>query len=287
MQISSEQLDDYQLWLKKFGRSGDTAEQYAKHVRRAYEAGGPFEQLTESDLAPKTLQLTKAALKAWAEFVGDTELLSELGRVRLPPALRQSEDVPLTREEWNSLRVEVDEADYLPEPVRAELGMLVCRGFRCGDVLRLKRKEVTTALRKGVLNYKGKGNKRLNFTVADSWCGYLEILADHKDWERVEDLICPGSKPKCRTKSSGQLVARALDKCGAQVGLDLDNLHPHLLRHSYATFYYDRCRDPAKLQAHMGWNSIEVAMKYVHAGSVEELDAIADSLFDDPEDDDE
>ncbi len=280
MQISSEQLDDYQLWLKKFGRSGDTAEQYAKHVRRAYAAGGPFVQLTESDLAPKTLQLTKAALKAWAEFIKDMGLFSELGRVRLPPALRQTEDVPLTREEWNSLRVEVDDASYLKEPVRAELGMLVCRGFRCGDVLRLKRKEVTTALRKGVLNYRGKGSKRLNFTVADSWRGYLEILADHKEWDRVEDLICPSSKPKCRTKSAGQLIARALDKCGARVGLDLDNLHPHLLRHTYATFYYDKCKDPAKLQHHFQWSDIQTAMGYVAAASAEELDAIAESLFD-------
>ena len=36
-----------------------------------------------------------------------------------------------------------------------------------------------------------------------------------------------------------------------------------------------------QLQHHMGWNSIEVAMRYVGASSKEELDGIADSLFDD------
>jgi integrase len=277
MEITAEDLDNYQLWLRKYGRSKDTAEQYAANVRRAYEAGGPLERLVDNDLSPKYLRLIMAALKGWAKFCKDDELTEELSEVRLPPALRRKESVPLTMEEWKNLRKEIETAAYLKDPMRGELGLLVCRGFRRGDVLRLRRTEVTTALRKGTLNYKGKGSKRLNFTVAPFWRDYLEIFADYTDWDRVEDLICP--RAKNRTEASGKAIARALNKCGARVGLDVDDVHPHLLRKTYATRYYEACKDPAKLQAHMQWSDISTAMGYVNAGSVEELDAIADSMF--------
>ena len=237
MEITTEDLNDFDAWLRKYGRSEGTATQYVMNVRRAYEVGGPMERLVDTDLSPKYLQLIKASLKTWAEFCKDDELLSELKRVKLPSAIRRKESTPLTEEEWRNLRTEIEEASYLKEPMRGELGLLACRGFRRGDVLRLKRKEVTNALRKGVLDYEGKGRKRLTFTVAPYWRGYLKIFADYKDWERVEDLISPRSKPEKRRESAGKAVARALDKCSARVGLAPEDMPPHLLRKTYATLY--------------------------------------------------
>jgi integrase len=279
MQITEEDLSDFHTWLRKYGRSEGTAEQYVYCVRRAYASGGPMEELVNTEHSPKYLQLIKAALKAWAEFCQDDEMLADIQRVKLPPALRRKESSPLSTEEWQNLRQEIEEASYLKEPMRGELGLLVCRGFRRGDVLRLKRKEVTDALRTGKLDYEGKGRKRLVFTVAPSWRGYLEIFADRDGWDRVEDLICPRSKPKTRRSSAGKAVSRALEKCGSRIGLAPEDVHPHLLRHTYATLYYQKCLDPRKLQAHMQWSNISTAMGYVGAGQVEELDAIADSLF--------
>jgi integrase len=279
MEITDEDLVDYRTWLRKYGRSKDTAEQYAMNVRRAYAAGGPLERLVDTDLSPKYLRLLQASLKTWAEFCQDDELAAELKLIKLPPAIRRKESTPLTKEEWQNIRNEIDEASYIKEPMRGELGMLVCRGFRRGDVLRLKRKEVTNALRKGVLDYEGKGRKRLTFTVAPYWRHYLEIFADHKGWDRVEDLICPRSRPETRRSSAGKAVSRALEKCGARVGLDPEDVHPHLLRKTYATLYYQKCLDATMLQAHMQWSDVTTALGYVSAGSVEKLDAVADSLF--------
>lgn len=281
MPIPQEELDSFKTWLVRYGRAPDTAAQYARNVRRAFEEEDPLDKLTDRDLSPKYLHLIKASLKAYSEFSGDSDLLLEVQKVRLPASRRRRGGVALSRDEWIALREEIDEWDRLKEPMRAELGMLVCRGFRSGDVLRLKRKEVTRALKKGVLEYEGKGRKRLQFAVSDNWKPYLEIFADHDKWERVEDLISPGAKEgPTRRKAAGKAVARKLEKCGERIGLDPEDLHPHLLRKTYATLYYDKCRDPEMLRQHMQWASVEVAMGYVKERSQKELNAIADELFD-------
>jgi integrase len=277
--VTEIQTEDFKKWLVRYGLSKGTAKQYAVNVERAYRRKDPLSRLVDDELSPKYLQLIKASLRAWADFTEDDALASDLRRIKLPAALRRKESVPLTEGEWNGLRESIDEAHFITEPMRAHLNMLVCRGFRVADVLRMKRSEAIEGLRRGVLVYEGKGRKRLRFTVADYWRPSLELFADYDSWDRVEDLICPSSKEEAKRSSAAQATSRALKKCGAFVGLDERDVHPHLLRKTYATLYYRRCQDPAKLQAHMQWSDISTAMGYVSAGSVEELDEIAESLF--------
>lgn len=280
MAIAQEELEGFEGWLLRYGRGQDTADQYVRKVRLAFERGDPLKKLTDKDLSPKYLRLIKASLSAFADYSDDAELAADLRRMRLPPAIRRRESVPLTEQEWNSLREEIEDASYLFGPMRAGLGMLVCRGFRRSDMLRIKRSEVRDALRKGVLDCEGKGRKRLRFSVADYWAENLECFdRAGVEWDRIEDLICPKAAQRTRRDSAGKALSRALKKAGAYVGLDAQDVHPHLLRKTYATLFYQRCQDPAKLQAHMQWESIEVAMGYVAAGNVEELDEIAGSLF--------
>jgi integrase len=251
-------------------------------VRRAVKAGGFFEQLTNTDIdrAPKYLRLIKASVKSWCQYQGDSDLLLEISQIKLPPAIRKQESTPLTKGEWKMLLDEITSADYLEEPMRADLGMMACRGFRCGDVLRLQRTEAVKGMKTGILDYKGKGSKRLKWSVVKPWKDYLELLLDYKDWDQVQDLICPAAAEETRKSSAAKAVTRALEIVTEEAGLDPMDMHPHLLRHTYATFYYEACLDPSKLQAHMGWGSIETAMLYVRAGEREELDEIANSLFD-------
>jgi site-specific recombinase XerD len=283
VEVPESQLKEFELWLRKRGRTQATAETYVKKVSDAYRNHqDPMEKLIDDDLAPKYRHLIRASLKAWFRFQGNHKLEEELLEVRIPPSVRQGLKTPLTVEEWRALRKEIDEGKWIRnEAMRAELGMLACRGFRVADVLRLKREEVELAMKSGVLRYLGKGRKQLEFTVAPVWKPYLECLADHdEEWNRVEDLICPNSKPSAKRASATRKVERTLIRCGQQAGIDKE-LYPHLLRHTYATRYYEACQDPAKLQKHMQWGDISVAMGYVDAGNREDLDAIADSLFDD------
>jgi integrase len=279
--VPADQLEAFQVWLRKYGRTASTADRYAKCVSVSYkEYDDPTEKLIDDDLAPLYLRTLRAALKAWAEFHNNSDLAEELSKIRLPPGIRQAPKAPLSVEEWRILRKEINEGKWLTnEAMRAELGMMACRGFRVSDVLRIKKEEVEEALLQGVLAYQGKGRKRIEFTVAPIWRPYLEILAAQGgEWERVEDLISPKSKPKARRASATRKVERTLIRCGKKAGIE-KSLHPHLLRHTYATRYYEACKDPMMLKEHMQWSNVNTALGYVDAGKVTELDKVASSLF--------
>lgn len=266
------ELQDFRKWLRRRGRTQGTANAYAYQISRGID----LDRLVDEDAAPKYLHSIRAAYKSYAKFMKDDELMDELEEIALPPALRTREKSILTKDQWRDLIDEIDEADYISEPTRAALGMMACRGFRKGDVLRLRKEDVARGLSEGVLTYKAKGRRLLQFPVNDHWGPYLEILNQFK-FQHVAEIVSPRADLESAHDSAASSVARSLSGCAEEIGVD--DIHPHLLRKTYATLYYQKCKDPEKLRAHMQWASIQTAMLYVAKSDQKELEAVADSLF--------
>jgi hypothetical protein len=91
--------------------------------------------------------------------------------------VRQSVKIPLEREEWFRVIDAIRDYQDLGDAMRAVLGMMAMRGFRCGDVMRMKRAEISAALETGTLSFEAKGSKRLEFAVIDTFRPHLEALA--------------------------------------------------------------------------------------------------------------
>lgn len=278
------ELHKFHDWLLEEGLSSDTAVAYAGDVDRAHRLGDGAARLRDGELAPKTRRRLLAAFRRWAEFRGDEKLTLQLRRLgrRLPAPARKISKIPLSRDDWFAVIDEVDEADYLGDAMRAQIGMMAGRGFRCADVLRLQRAEVTRALKTGELIYVAKGSRRIRFRVLDTFASYLEILADFRRYSRVEDLISPGSTPgRSRRAAAARAVERATEGVGYELGIE--GLHPHRLRRTYATEYLRALgNDPEalpKLKEHMQWASLATAMEYVDHERGVELDAVAEEMM--------
>jgi integrase len=280
-------LATYEAWLRRRGAGDDTIYQYVFHAARTVGGEDPFERITDRSLSPKYRRVCKAAIVSFAKFNKDDDLIEQIREVKLPSPVRKKVKVPLDGETWHALRDEIDEADYITEPMRAELGIMANRGIRRGDVLRLKKTEVTAALKTKTLSYLAKGERRLEFGLMPSWERYLELLkesfAHTRGAEVVADLIAPKATEDGRKKIAGAAVVRALRRVASRIDLpdhDVEEIHPHLLRATVAQHFFEACgRDPIKLKEYMQWASIEVAMGYVSAGSRESLDAIAETMF--------
>lgn len=295
--ISAQRLTEFRAWLQEDGRQEGTAELYANNLRMcAASPGGLTHRLTAGELSPNTLRTNLAALRAWASFTDDAQLLIRLKRIRLPAVRRVKPKFPFDLEVWKRLVREIRGDRRLNALDRACLEIIAVRGLRCADVARLKQTDLVPALRTGVLSYEGKGRRRheadataLRRPIEVILEAGREYTARHgRKWARIEDILV-----RHGAKSAGHLrrrvATRRLARAVAAIAKrsNIEGAHPHRFRRTYATEYLLRMpNDPqalSKLQAHMGWANPDTALQYVDAVSKDELDARGNALVDELE----
>lgn len=261
-----------------------TADLYVTNLRQCRaDARGVTGRLV-GNLAPLTKRTNKAALLAWCQFAKDLELAAEIREIRLPPARRVGTKLPLPTGDWRKIVRHIETAeprvrqrgDRRADVVRHVALIVARRGLRVGDVLRIRRTEVTKALKTGILSFEGKGAKRHEYSAAPIR-EQLEILAAQTKWERVRDLVSGGKN----NRSSDNRVRREFARVVGELGLP-DAATPHRFRRTYATHYLLEHRgDPRaliKLQHHMGWANISTASMYADAVDNRELADAGDKM---------
>lgn len=273
-------VEGFGEYLAKLSLGQDTIAKYQQHARAALQRGFAA-RLRNHKLAPKTKRLARAVGRHWAAYARDPQLREELSLARLPAPRRVAAKQPLAASDLERVMEELDRATWLDDGLRAVIGLMTYRGLRCGDVLRMRREEVTQALSKSAMAFEGKGGRRLEFKVLRTYRRWLEVLTDQPGWSRIEDLISQG-QPGSRRASAGRRVQRAMRKIGRALGID--GLHPHQMRRTYAvTFLRAHKGDPEalmKLTEHMQWANMTTAMQYVDHVRGDEIDRVAETMFD-------
>ena len=279
MEITPKNLNAFRQWLLNRGRSEGTADLYVSNLKKCAEEPTVTKRLVSGGLAPLTRRTNKAALVQWAKFTKQPDLAEAVSEIKLPPARRVAIKVPLAVVDWQAL-VRALATSKLDDRVRCTCLVIAKRGIRVSDALRIKRTEVTTALKSGVLSYVGKGDKRHEIS-ARPVLAELETLAAMKGWDRISDLISVGKNrataPK-RIRRAFKIIAKKLE---------IEGVHPHRFRRTYATNYLEEHKgDPRaiiKLQHHMGWASMATAALYADAVDRDELaeagERMTDRLF--------
>lgn len=253
-----------------------TAELYVSNVRNCLtDSRGITARLVRDGLAPKTKRHNLAALRAWAKWTRDADLEALLEDLKLPPPERVTEKEPLTIDEWAALQEAIKEVP-MTAAERNAIEMITIRGFRVGDVCRLTKQAVRQGMRTGLLNYKGKSGRQIEWTV-NPFESQLRWFSEQRGWLTVGQLIAP----RCKDTYKGarnHLYKRFLE-IDLQAGIPVDELSPHRLRRTYAVHFLEAVGgDLEKLRQHMGWASIATAAQYVDHSRREELDKIAESL---------
>lgn len=270
------ELDDFENSLIKRGRDPDTAALYKLHVQKAIEndAEDLLARFRNHSLSPNTKRSIKAALSAWARFTKDVELKELLEDYRLPPATRVHVKVPLTDAEWRALK-DILRVQEEKQPVDAAIALMALRGFRIGDVLRMRRADIINALQSGVLSFVAKGNKRLEFGMMKPLRPWFQYLASIKGWKQVVELIGPSDR------AAKMCIRRRLARLAVEAGID-SPVYPHKLRRTVAVWFLNTVHgDLMKLKSWMQWASINVASTYVDYQNREALDQLAEDAMED------
>lgn len=238
-------------------------ESWTRDMVRAYIA-----TLRKLTWAPATIAQHVRYLRAfwnWCHKEGYTT--ENLSAVVCAPDLAIREEELLTIDEFSQL-VAACAGDRWAERDRAIILMLVDTGLRRKEFCSLKRDQVRFDAAGGWLMLPGQEakNKRDRFVflgraTAAALRAYLETRTDN-----LPELIISDRGPL-----GGDGLYHMLRRRAEQAGLGHLQIHPHLLRKMFASWWIENGGDEQRLMSIGGWSGPEMLRIYVRLGSRQKL----------------
>lgn len=252
-------LESFQNWLVNKGLKPRTVENYLYYFNKfTYEA---FNQETVSrflSLAPNRNTVARGFLLNFKKYLmvnskelGLEDLKTDIASVELPQITgRKKERIihPLSKEEIHKIEAYLDEETY-------KLQLLLCYycGLRLGGVLKVKvisfdwEKWKKDASKMGELRVFEKGDKEGIALVPPEIMGRVAKFIHAQNFKFVDSyLFIHPKKENQKLKDLAKTFQNKLTKAGIDSGITKigsdgkpvpeTRVHPHRLRHSYATY---------------------------------------------------
>ncbi len=252
-----EDIADFLLFLKK---AGVDKENVSKEKVREYR----LEQ-TLKNLKPNSIKRSLSALKHFYQYLHRYKevennpfefVVSPKKESRLPSFLSEHE----INELLDSTKKRTDK---LAKRDSALLELMYATGMRCQETIDLKIPDIDFSER--TIRIRGKGGKErivpFSKTAKAAVEEYLKssrpyFLKDKKD----EGYLF-------LTKRGDKISPRGLEKivsdCATKIGFTL-KVHPHMIRHSFATELLNNGADLRTIQEFLGHSSIQTTSIYTH-----------------------
>jgi integrase/recombinase XerC len=270
-------LQGYLAYLhNERGYSPLTSENYARDIRRLFALAGTtalpdlkshhirryIAQLHGSGLGGRSLA---RILSAWRGFYN--YLMRDHGCKSNPCVGLRAPKAPKTLPHTLS----PDEAVQLVEmPVETSLDardkamfeLLYSSGLRLAELVSLDLREMQDSLRSGEVRVTGKGSKTRVVPLGSHAIAALQAWIEVRDQiaNQDETALFVGKKG---TRISPRTVQLQLRKRGITQGI-ASGVHPHLLRHSFATHVLQSSGDLRAVQEMLGHASISTTQVYTH-----------------------
>ncbi|MDR3279592.1 MAG: tyrosine-type recombinase/integrase [Synergistaceae bacterium] len=239
-------------------------------------------RLEASGLSSGTRQRRAAALAAFTRF------LIYDGRVdaaeNLPPIPKRDRTLPVVMTEGEIERLmEVCGEEDSPIAIRDRtmIEMAYDCGLRASELVSLKLSDMDES--GGLMYVKGKGRKERVVPYVGSLKEAVRkyLVSSRQKLAKPQEGGGDGALDFLFLSKSGRQMKRQelwsiLQRRGSAAGIARSRLHPHVLRHSFATHLQRRGMDLRTLQELLGHSSIAVTEKYAHLDT--ELRDIYDSF---------
>jgi integrase/recombinase XerD len=260
------------------GLAVNTQRSYARDLGKLLahleKTGTPWERAGEGDLvrliheesraglSPRSLARLISALKAfyrWAVLEGRLERSPALQLTS--PKAWQSLPKFLPVRDIEALLAQPDLADARGRRDRAMLEVMYAAGLRVSELIGLRLQDAR--LRDGFLLCRGKGGKERVVPLGRSAVAAVErYLAESRPgWAPASgDTLFLTRRGKAFTR---QGFWKMLKGHARAAGL-ADKVHPHILRHSFATHLLERGADLRSVQMMLGHSQITTTQIYTH-----------------------
>jgi integrase/recombinase XerD len=264
------------LLLLASQRSPRTVDAYRRDLRSLSGfRGGPVGEATTEELegwlaglradglSPATLARRLAAVRSYYRHQVLLGARSDNPAAELRPP-RRTRSLPRTLSPAESERLIDAAAGVTPRAMRdrALVELLYGAGLRVSEAVGLPRGAVDLEAR--LVRVVGKGEKErivpLGRPAADALRRYLALGRPHLDRRHRPDLFL-NARGGPLTRAGAFLILRRLAE---KAGLEPGRVHPHLLRHSFATHLLEGGADLRSVQEMLGHADLSTTERYTH-----------------------
>lgn len=214
--------------------------------------------LSNGNVSSVTVQTYIRALRAFLSWCYLEGYISENipKKFRLPKAQKKKIDI-LTDSEVEQLFRCLSGRDFISVRNYCIVALMIDSGLRLNEVVTIRRDKIHIAEGYAIVN--GKGNKERFVPLGlNSKRALLRYCAIVPSKEKETPLFVKDTLIPIKESTVKQLFRKLKSRSG------IPRLHPHLLRHTFATRYIERGGDIYSLQSILGHTSLEMVKKYVH-----------------------
>ena len=210
-----------------------------------------LDKLTEKNKSGSTINVHLNALKFLMEEILNKKLTIKIKYSKTPKIL----PLFLTKQEVINLINSISNYKH-----KLMIKLLYSSGLRVNELVNLKVKDLEFDKNYGWVR-QGKGNKDRLFVIADS---IKEDLLKHVKNNKLnyDSFLFNGYNDHISVRTIQEIVKKATKK--AKIN---KKVHPHTLRHSYATHLIENGYDLNSVQSLLGHNSPKTTMIYIHMAS--------------------
>ena len=256
-----EQLEDFFMWLMDNIPKGynDPAELNLLNFKR-YGAYLKLQTKRNGDrLSSSSVQGSMRAVKAFYNFCIGEEYLDDFSRqLRLPKVHRREQLILDDDEIIQLLRACDDSFSHYSLRNKCFVLLMLDSGLRRGEIPRINIGDITFSTKSMII--RGKGSKQRLIPIGYQTCEQLlnYRLKFRQFAGSSEPFFLDQYGGRCNENSIKLVFQRLKEVTG------IERLHPHLLRHTFATYYLADGGDLETLRLILGHSNIQTTQMYLH-----------------------
>lgn len=213
----------------------------------------------QTGLQARSLSLRLSALRSFFDWMVKNEMISvNPARGVVNPKLGQHLPKNIDIDEVNQL-LDIEYNDPLSVRDRAMLEVMYGSGLRLSELVNINCRELN--LREGEVRVMGKGNKERKLPLGRESVKWIEY------WLTMRNDLKPQDDALFISKLGKRISPRNVEKRFAQWGIKQglsSHVHPHKLRHSFATHMLESSGDLRAVQELLGHADLSTTQVYTH-----------------------
>lgn len=211
-----------------------------------------LEYLSSKDMAGSTMNIYHMAIRFLFENVLEKRMWIDIKYSKTPKRLPEV----LSKEETRKLIDVIKNQKH-----QLMVCLLYSTGIRVSELINLKVKDLELAKGYGYVR-NGKGGKDRLITLPKNLISAINKLIENENLNEKDYLFKSNRGRKYHMKSIQKIVQTA------SINAKLNKkVHPHILRHSFATHLIENGYDVQNVQALLGHKSPETTLIYTHIAS--------------------